>query len=72
MNYGNNLMNMNLVIRNNHDYFFVTKSNQVYKPNWFHDTLHKVTEFDTDQVCNVIHGHANQSTFRSKGGGMAL
>lgn len=42
--YTNYLENVYLLQTKKHDYFFQNKQNKIFKPNWFHDTLHEATK----------------------------
>ncbi|TSJ81307.1 MAG: hypothetical protein NMK33_02285 [Candidatus Cardinium sp.] len=70
--YTNGLEHMRLLQRKNqnHDYFFVTKTNEVYKPNWFHHTLNMVSNFNES---NCVKGDdAQNSAFQGKEWGIPI
>lgn len=68
--YSNRLEQMRLLQRQKQDYFFITKTNDVYKPNWFHDALNKVTHFD--QSDRIEHGGSENAAFQGKGWGVPI
>ncbi|WP_419241641.1 hypothetical protein [Cardinium endosymbiont of Nabis limbatus] len=68
--YANRLEHMRLLQREKHDYFFITKTNEVYKPNWFHDTLNSVPKFNES---DCIQGNdSKNTTFEGKGLGIPI
>lgn len=68
--YRNRLEQMRLLQRQNHDYFFITNTNEVYRPNWFHHTLDKVIGFD--QFDHIADGSSQNASFRGIGFGMPI
>lgn len=68
--YENSLVNMSLSRREvgeGDDCFFVTETNEVYKPNWFYHTLDKVDGFDVNQIYQVEDSCVYQAKFVGKG-----
>lgn len=70
--YTNRLKQMQLLQRGKHDYFFITKKNEVYKPNWFYDTLNKIKETSFDPFDRVAHSGAENASFKGIGWGMPI
>lgn len=65
--YTNRLEQMQLLQRGKNDYFFITKTNEVYKPNWFHDTLNKIKEQSFDPFDRIAHGGPANASFKGIG-----
>ncbi|MGI2299674.1 hypothetical protein [Candidatus Cardinium hertigii] len=66
----NRLEQMQLLQRQNNTYFFRTKTGEVYKPNWFHNTLYKVTDFDPFD--SIEYSDTEKTKFQGKGLGVPV
>ncbi|MGI2298786.1 hypothetical protein ACRRVB_03275 [Candidatus Cardinium hertigii] len=66
--YTNRLQHMQLIQRQDNTYFLRSKTNQVYKPNWFHHTLDKVTDFGPFEA----YGRNEKIQFQGKGLGLPI
>ncbi|MBX9889863.1 MAG: hypothetical protein K2X94_01135, partial [Amoebophilaceae bacterium] len=66
--YKNSLVNMDFLTKEN-NYFFIPKednNNKAYQPNWFHNSIDEVREFNKEQAYNVARGGSN-TIFKGKG-----
>lgn len=68
--YKNCLEQMQLLQIQKEHYFFRTKSNEIYKPNWFHHTLNKVIDFN--ELDDIEQGSWENATFQGKGFGLPI
>lgn len=70
--YENSLMNMSLVKNAEQAYFFISDSNECYKPNWFYHTLEKVNGSGPKQIYHLHNGNTYQPSFKGKGGAFPI
>lgn len=68
--YTNRLEQMQLLQRKNNTYFFRTKTDEVYKPNWFHHTLDEVIDFDPFD--SIEYSSTEKTEFQGKGLGVPV
>ncbi|MEF2232835.1 MAG: hypothetical protein V3580_02050 [Candidatus Cardinium sp.] len=69
--YTNRLEQMHLLQRQQGNYFFITKTNEAYKPNWFHDTLYQVRGFNPSNH-TAYGGRVTNTAFQGKGLGLPI
>lgn len=65
--YQNKLQDIRLLVREGNDYYLVSKTNNVYRPNWFYDAVTPVYGLDTRQLHRVVHGTNYESSFQGRG-----
>ncbi len=65
--YENKLQDMRLLVREGKDHYLVSKTNNVYQPNWFHYAVTPVAGLDTKQLHRVAHGTNYQTSFQGRG-----
>ncbi|WP_162789946.1 hypothetical protein [Cardinium endosymbiont of Sogatella furcifera] len=68
--YTNQLEQIHLLQRKKGNYFFITQTNEVYKPNWFHDTLDQVRGFNRSN--HTAYGRVTNTAFQGKGLGLPI